>query len=42
MDEILVKMEDSVNYDDFKLALNNAPKGGLSPFSNEKEDKYVP
>lgn len=29
LDDLLVKMEDSVNYDDFKIALQNAPKGGV-------------
>lgn len=31
LDEILVKMEDSMNYEDFQIGLQNAPKGGVSP-----------
>ena len=42
LDEILVKMEESVNYDDFKVALQHAPKGGISPISNNKNDEQSP
>lgn len=38
LDEILVKMEDSVNYDDFRVALQNAPKGGISPLSTSQKE----
>jgi len=34
--------DDSVNYDDFKVALQNAPKGGLSPISDDREEDYIP
>lgn len=40
LDEILVKMEDSVNYDNFGVAMQDAPKLGFTPVSNQKEEEY--